>query len=155
MTTVSLQIVGIIEPIIQHADWFFPGGTCQFPHVGTEGQTWRQEGHHELEACEARGMHPGFGWLCSHSSCSHLPTSAPGTAVEPGLFPSLSLSRRHLSPRCPRPLLARLFLTEHAHWGLFASTKCGKLVQRQRVAQPDGYSGNSRWGRGLLLRAQR
>lgn len=26
MTTVSLQIVGIIEPIIQHADWFFPGG---------------------------------------------------------------------------------------------------------------------------------
>ncbi|XP_062874568.1 rho GTPase-activating protein 44 isoform X2 [Trichomycterus rosablanca] len=24
MTTVSLQIVGIIEPIIQHADWFFP-----------------------------------------------------------------------------------------------------------------------------------
>uniref|UniRef100_A0A8C7GZG3 Rho GTPase-activating protein 44 n=1 Tax=Oncorhynchus kisutch TaxID=8019 RepID=A0A8C7GZG3_ONCKI len=25
MTTVSLQIVGIIEPIIQHADWFFPG----------------------------------------------------------------------------------------------------------------------------------
>lgn len=27
MTTVSLQIVGIIEPIIQHADWFFPGGT--------------------------------------------------------------------------------------------------------------------------------
>lgn len=31
MTTVSLQIVGIIEPIIQHADWFFPGGEvlCQ------------------------------------------------------------------------------------------------------------------------------
>ena len=28
MTTVSLQIVGIIEPIIQHADWFFPGGMC-------------------------------------------------------------------------------------------------------------------------------
>uniref|UniRef100_H2TNF9 Rho GTPase-activating protein 44 n=1 Tax=Takifugu rubripes TaxID=31033 RepID=H2TNF9_TAKRU len=27
MTTLSLQIVGIIEPIIQHADWFFPGGT--------------------------------------------------------------------------------------------------------------------------------
>lgn len=26
MTAVSLQIVGIIEPIIQHADWFFPGG---------------------------------------------------------------------------------------------------------------------------------
>lgn len=26
MTTVSLQIVCIIEPIIQHADWFFPGG---------------------------------------------------------------------------------------------------------------------------------
>ncbi|XP_024127096.1 rho GTPase-activating protein 44 isoform X1 [Oryzias melastigma] len=25
MTTVSLQIVGIVEPIIQHADWFFPG----------------------------------------------------------------------------------------------------------------------------------
>ncbi|XP_062387915.1 rho GTPase-activating protein 44 [Sardina pilchardus] len=25
MTTVSLQIVSIIEPIIQHADWFFPG----------------------------------------------------------------------------------------------------------------------------------
>ncbi|XP_055043233.2 rho GTPase-activating protein 44 isoform X7 [Misgurnus anguillicaudatus] len=25
MTTMSLQIVGIIEPIIQHADWFFPG----------------------------------------------------------------------------------------------------------------------------------
>ncbi|NXQ35777.1 RHG44 protein, partial [Alaudala cheleensis] len=27
MTTLSLQIVGIIEPLIQHADWFFPGGT--------------------------------------------------------------------------------------------------------------------------------
>uniref|UniRef100_A0A8C5E0E6 Rho GTPase-activating protein 44 n=1 Tax=Gouania willdenowi TaxID=441366 RepID=A0A8C5E0E6_GOUWI len=26
MTTLSLQIVSIIEPIIQHADWFFPGG---------------------------------------------------------------------------------------------------------------------------------
>ncbi|NWU64371.1 RHG44 protein, partial [Pterocles burchelli] len=26
MTTVSLQIVAIIEPLIQHADWFFPGG---------------------------------------------------------------------------------------------------------------------------------
>ncbi|XP_063042424.1 rho GTPase-activating protein 44 isoform X2 [Engraulis encrasicolus] len=25
MTTVSLQIVSIVEPIIQHADWFFPG----------------------------------------------------------------------------------------------------------------------------------
>ncbi|XP_016341078.1 rho GTPase-activating protein 44-like [Sinocyclocheilus anshuiensis] len=25
MTTVSLQIVAIIEPLIQHADWFFPG----------------------------------------------------------------------------------------------------------------------------------
>ncbi|XP_031428862.1 rho GTPase-activating protein 44 isoform X2 [Clupea harengus] len=25
MTTVSLQIVSMIEPIIQHADWFFPG----------------------------------------------------------------------------------------------------------------------------------
>lgn len=36
MTTVSLQIVGIIEPIIQHADWFFPGGTWQHPGVGTE-----------------------------------------------------------------------------------------------------------------------
>lgn len=26
MTTLSLQIVGVVEPIIQHADWFFPGG---------------------------------------------------------------------------------------------------------------------------------
>ncbi|XP_034045604.1 rho GTPase-activating protein 44 isoform X8 [Thalassophryne amazonica] len=25
MTTVSLQIVSVVEPIIQHADWFFPG----------------------------------------------------------------------------------------------------------------------------------
>ena len=29
MTTLSLQIVRIIEPIIQHADWFFPGGETQ------------------------------------------------------------------------------------------------------------------------------
>ena len=29
MTTVSLQIVGVIEPISQHADWFFPGGMWQ------------------------------------------------------------------------------------------------------------------------------
>lgn len=50
MTTVSLQIVGIIEPIIQHADWFFPGGMCQHPHLGTEGQKWGQEAHCELEA---------------------------------------------------------------------------------------------------------
>nr|KAF6454730.1 Rho GTPase activating protein 44 [Rousettus aegyptiacus] len=34
MTTVSLQIVGIIEPIIQHADWFFPGGMWWHPGVG-------------------------------------------------------------------------------------------------------------------------
>ena len=34
MTTVSLQIVGIIEPIIQHADWFFPGGTWWLRGVG-------------------------------------------------------------------------------------------------------------------------
>uniref|UniRef100_A0AAR2JQ16 Rho GTPase activating protein 44 n=1 Tax=Pygocentrus nattereri TaxID=42514 RepID=A0AAR2JQ16_PYGNA len=29
MTTLSLQIVRIIEPIILHADWFFPGGERQ------------------------------------------------------------------------------------------------------------------------------
>lgn len=35
MTTVSLQIVGIIEPLIQHADWFFPGGRlCPAAVVG-------------------------------------------------------------------------------------------------------------------------
>lgn len=33
MTTVSLQIVGIIEPIIQHADWFFPGGAANIPRL--------------------------------------------------------------------------------------------------------------------------
>uniref|UniRef100_A0A3Q2YK13 Rho GTPase-activating protein 44 n=1 Tax=Hippocampus comes TaxID=109280 RepID=A0A3Q2YK13_HIPCM len=35
MTTVSLQIVGIIEPIIQHADWFFPG--IEFNVTGNYG----------------------------------------------------------------------------------------------------------------------
>lgn len=30
MTTLSLQIVGVVEPIIQHADWFFPGGGLRF-----------------------------------------------------------------------------------------------------------------------------
>ena len=34
MTTVSLQIVGIIEPLIQHADWFFPGGRLCRSGVG-------------------------------------------------------------------------------------------------------------------------
>lgn len=34
MTTVSLQIVGIIEPLIQHADWFFPGGRLCPPSLG-------------------------------------------------------------------------------------------------------------------------
>ncbi|KAM9456843.1 rho GTPase-activating protein 44 isoform 3-T6 [Clarias gariepinus] len=36
MTTVSLQIVGIIEPIIQHADWFFPGD-IEFNLTGSYG----------------------------------------------------------------------------------------------------------------------
>jgi hypothetical protein len=39
MTTVSLQIVGIIEPIIQHADWFFPGGNVSaFTSKGQRGR---------------------------------------------------------------------------------------------------------------------
>lgn len=39
MTTVSLQIVGIIEPIIQHADWFFPGGNVSaFTFRGQRGR---------------------------------------------------------------------------------------------------------------------
>lgn len=39
MTTVSLQIVGIIEPLIQHADWFFPGGRlCPAPGEGRGGR---------------------------------------------------------------------------------------------------------------------
>ncbi|XP_030262717.1 rho GTPase-activating protein 44 isoform X5 [Sparus aurata] len=36
MTTLSLQIVGIIEPIIQHADWFFPGD-IEFNLTGSYG----------------------------------------------------------------------------------------------------------------------
>ncbi|XP_010211970.1 PREDICTED: rho GTPase-activating protein 44 [Tinamus guttatus] len=36
MTTVSLQIVGIIEPLIQHADWFFPGD-IEFNVTGSYG----------------------------------------------------------------------------------------------------------------------
>ncbi|XP_053715884.1 rho GTPase-activating protein 44-like isoform X6 [Synchiropus splendidus] len=36
MTTVSLQIVGIIEPIILHADWFFPG-EIEFNVTGNYG----------------------------------------------------------------------------------------------------------------------
>uniref|UniRef100_A0A3P9HS37 Rho GTPase-activating protein 44 n=1 Tax=Oryzias latipes TaxID=8090 RepID=A0A3P9HS37_ORYLA len=36
MTTVSLQIVGIVEPIIQHADWFFPG-EIEFNLTGSYG----------------------------------------------------------------------------------------------------------------------
>ncbi|XP_044838341.1 rho GTPase-activating protein 44 isoform X3 [Mauremys mutica] len=36
MTTVSLQIVGIIEPLIQHADWFFPGD-IEFNVTGNYG----------------------------------------------------------------------------------------------------------------------
>ncbi|XP_074168126.1 rho GTPase-activating protein 44 isoform X2 [Sminthopsis crassicaudata] len=36
MTTVSLQIVGIIEPIIQHAEWFFPGD-IEFNVTGNYG----------------------------------------------------------------------------------------------------------------------
>nr|XP_048304219.1 rho GTPase-activating protein 44 isoform X4 [Myodes glareolus] len=36
MTTVSLQIVGIVEPIIQHADWFFPG-EIEFNITGSYG----------------------------------------------------------------------------------------------------------------------
>ncbi|NXK69237.1 RHG44 protein, partial [Sylvietta virens] len=36
MTTLSLQIVGIIEPLIQHADWFFPGD-IEFNVTGNYG----------------------------------------------------------------------------------------------------------------------
>ncbi|XP_029946523.1 rho GTPase-activating protein 44 isoform X4 [Salarias fasciatus] len=36
MTTLSLQIVGVIEPIIQHADWFFPGD-IEFNLTGSYG----------------------------------------------------------------------------------------------------------------------
>uniref|UniRef100_A0A8C6Q2W2 Rho GTPase-activating protein 44 n=1 Tax=Nothobranchius furzeri TaxID=105023 RepID=A0A8C6Q2W2_NOTFU len=39
MTTVSLQIVGIIEPIIQHADWFFPGGSYTLLVSSTEARS--------------------------------------------------------------------------------------------------------------------
>lgn len=35
MTTLSLQIVGVVEPIIQHADWFFPGGGLRCLHYET------------------------------------------------------------------------------------------------------------------------
>uniref|UniRef100_A0A8C3LH57 Rho GTPase activating protein 44 n=1 Tax=Chrysolophus pictus TaxID=9089 RepID=A0A8C3LH57_CHRPC len=44
MTTVSLQIVGIIEPLIQHADWFFPGGglgpMLLWDGMGWDGMGW-------------------------------------------------------------------------------------------------------------------
>ncbi|XP_053707651.1 rho GTPase-activating protein 44 isoform X5 [Synchiropus splendidus] len=36
MTTLSLQIVSVIEPIIQHADWFFPGD-IEFNLTGSYG----------------------------------------------------------------------------------------------------------------------
>ncbi|XP_075889192.1 rho GTPase-activating protein 44 isoform X2 [Nelusetta ayraudi] len=36
MTTLSLQIVGVVEPIIQHADWFFPG-EIEFNLTGNYG----------------------------------------------------------------------------------------------------------------------
>ncbi|XP_063076738.1 rho GTPase-activating protein 44-like [Engraulis encrasicolus] len=36
MTTVSLQIVSLLEPIIQHADWFFPG-EMEFNVTGSYG----------------------------------------------------------------------------------------------------------------------
>ncbi|XP_061740890.1 rho GTPase-activating protein 44 isoform X4 [Nerophis ophidion] len=36
MTTLSLQIVSIVEPIIQHADWFFPG-EIEFNLTGSYG----------------------------------------------------------------------------------------------------------------------
>ncbi|XP_012863675.2 rho GTPase-activating protein 44 [Echinops telfairi] len=36
MTTVSLQIVGVVEPIIQHADWLFPG-EVEFNITGNYG----------------------------------------------------------------------------------------------------------------------
>lgn len=42
MTTVSLQIVGIIEPIIQHADWFFPGGEEPENHNRDSLRRWRR-----------------------------------------------------------------------------------------------------------------
>lgn len=45
MTTVSLQIVGIIEPIIQHADWFFPGGQM---YMNTGGTITKSQGNIDL-----------------------------------------------------------------------------------------------------------
>lgn len=52
MTTVSLQIVGIIEPIIQHADWFFPGGgnniTVNSVHCCNRGYAHVPESIHRL-----------------------------------------------------------------------------------------------------------
>lgn len=52
MTTLSLQIVGIIEPLIQHADWFFPGGRVCPMVVGTAGlpgTSW--EGAQSSQVC--------------------------------------------------------------------------------------------------------
>ncbi|KAB0403079.1 hypothetical protein E2I00_017086, partial [Balaenoptera physalus] len=70
MTTVSLQIVGIIEPIIQHADWFFPGGTWQHPGVGV-GFCGKWECRYEFRTSETFEYHWPQGVADPQTMCTH------------------------------------------------------------------------------------
>ncbi|XP_074512630.1 rho GTPase-activating protein 44 isoform X7 [Sebastes fasciatus] len=64
MTTLSLQIVGIIEPIIQHADWFFPGdiefnltGSYGSPIHTNHNSNYSSMPSPDMEQCERKQQH--------------------------------------------------------------------------------------------------
>lgn len=60
MTTVSLQIVGIIEPIIQHADWFFPGGEKDTQSVSLTLTLSHPHTHSHIPVYPLREIWTGF-----------------------------------------------------------------------------------------------
>uniref|UniRef100_A0A3P9JVW2 Rho GTPase-activating protein 44 n=1 Tax=Oryzias latipes TaxID=8090 RepID=A0A3P9JVW2_ORYLA len=64
MTTVSLQIVGIVEPIIQHADWFFPGeiefnltGSYGSPIHTNHNSNYSSMPSPDMEQCDRKQQH--------------------------------------------------------------------------------------------------
>ncbi|XP_077899037.1 rho GTPase-activating protein 44 isoform X7 [Ictidomys tridecemlineatus] len=97
MTTVSLQIVGIIEPIIQHADWFFPGDMDPADRrqpeqarrplsVATDNmmlEFYKKDG-----TAKSKELSPGSGQKGSPGSSQG--TTCPGTqpGTQPGASPS-------------------------------------------------------------------
>lgn len=111
----SVHVVAVIEPIIQHADWFFPGG--EYSRGRSVVARWRGGiGHPEtLHGCGASVPCPRF--LLGRSPASHFNT----VAAAPFAFPFTSLNarvapcRRTPSSEGVRPFAGKRFAFPEEH----------------------------------------